>query len=268
MPTLLRSPQRFAAGHIRIMDIIRVRKYFSDYGEEELFQVRRYWQSYSSRKELWDFGSRRTKVKYFFDNETKQYYRQVFGGRKQPVSTHSIKLDITRFSKNICKLQREWAEAMINDRIDLQEWYDGTIRLMKYSYRAGIDIARGSSSEMSTVDEREFLRLMDEEIGKFNVYAKQIGNGDVPLDGRILNGVCSLGSRINRLFENWRLWDAKRSGFTEARRRLNEAEHCQDSESRDGCVKLARMGWRPIELITPIGEATCWDGCRCEMEFR
>jgi len=269
MPTtLLRKPQRFLSKNIRVMDPTHARWYFSDYGEEEAYQVRRYWQTYASRKELIDFGSRRTKVRYFYNDDTKKYYRQVYGLRKFAISNHYIKLDVTRFANNICKLQREYTQAFINGRTSVQDWYDGTVRLMKYSYKAGIDIARGSSGEMFVEEQREFSRITSDEMDKFNLYAKQIAAGDIPIDGRILNSVCSLGRRINRIFENWKLWDAKKSGFTQARRRLTVAEHCRDSESRDGCIKLARQGWKSIDTIIPIGGATCWDGCLCEMEYR
>ncbi len=268
MPTLLRSPQTFLSENVHVLDSTRARIYFSDYGEEELYQVRRYWQTYASQKQLIDFGTRRSKIKYFFDSETKKYYRQIIGQRKQMVPLHNIKLDITRFSQQMCMLQREWTQGLINSQTDAQDWYTGTTRLMKYSYRAVIDVARGSVEPMTVNEEREFLRILEDETSKFNMYAKQIAAGDIPLDGRILNAACSLGKRLNRIFENWKLWDAKNSGFTQARRRLSHAEHCRNSETRWGCVELARQGWKPIWDITPIGDATCWDGCLCEMEYR
>jgi len=268
MPTLLRSPQTFLSENVRVLDYVSTRMYFSDYGEEELFQVRRYWQTYASRKQLIDFGARRSKIKYYFDNKAKKYYRQVGGQRKQFIPPHNIKLDITRFSQQMCLLQREWTQPLLSEQIDTQEWYNGVTRLMKYSYRAVIDVARGSVTPMTVQEEREFLRIIDEEVGKFNLYAKQIAAGDIPLDGRIMNAACSLGKRLNRIFENWKLWDARQSGFIEARRRLSHAEHCRNSETRYGCVELARQGWKPIWDITPIGDATCWDGCLCELEYR
>lgn len=268
MPTLLRSPQTFLNEPLRVMDSVRAGRYFLDFGDEELLQTRKFWQAYASRKELWDFGTRRSQIQYTFDRITKKYYRAVRGASRREVPFHYIKLDITRFASNICKAQRELAQLLVTNRMDVQDWYDSTTRLMKYTYRAGIDIARGSSGEMSIPEEQEFLRVTGEEVEKFNMYAKQLAAGEIPVDGRLLNAACSLGRRINRLFENWKLWDARHSGFVQARRRLTVAEHCRDSEHRYGCVELARRGWQPIDTITPIGEATCWDGCLCEMEYR
>lgn len=268
MPTLLRSPQTFLSEDVRVLDSVRVRSYFGDYGEEELLQVRRFWQAYSSRKDLIDFGTRRTQIRYSYNPETMSYYRQVRNGRRRRVPTHYIKLDVNRFANNICQSQRELAQLLVSGQASAQEWYESTIREMKYTYRAAIDIARGSSSPMSAREEQEFLRLMEEETSRFNMYARQVANGEVPLDGRVLNAACSLGRRINRMFENWRLWEARQNGYVQARRRLTVAEHCRDSEHRYGCVELARKGWQSIDTITPIGGATCWDGCLCEMEYR
>ena len=268
MPALLRKPQNFLSENIRVLDSIRAQNYLQDFGDEEMLQVRKFWQAYASRKDLIGFGTRRTKIRYTFDNVTKRYFRQVVGRRKQVVPLHYIKLDITRFASNICQTQRELAQLLISGRADVQDWYDSATRMMKYSYRAVVDAARGSALAMSVEEEREFLRITGEEISKFNMYAKQLAAGDIPVDGRILNAACSLGRRINRIFEDWKLWDAKRSGFVQARRKLTVAEHCRDSESRYGCVELARRGWQSINTITPIGGATCWDGCLCEMEYR
>lgn len=250
-----------------MMDSVQTQRYFSDFGEEEVLQVRKFWQSYSSRKDLIDFGSRRTQIRYSFDNATKRYYRQVRGMRRQQVPLRYIKLDIMRFANNICRVQRELAQLLISERVDVQEWYEGTVRLMKYTYKAGANIAWGTM-EFNDAQQAEFNRVASEEVSKLNVYVRQLASGGVPVDGRLLNAVCSLGRRINRLFENWKLWDMRESGFVQARRVLTVAEHCHNSEQRSGCVELARRGWQSIHTIVPIGEATCWDGCLCGMEYR
>lgn len=269
MPTLLRTPQTFLNETINPMDSASVRSYFQDWGEEELLQERRFWQSNASRKDLIDFDTRRTKIRYRYDPRNMTYTRQLQGQRRsRRVPYHSIKLDVNRFANNICMSQRQIAQLLISEQISAQEWYNGTVRTMKYSFRAVADIARGRTSQMSIAEEREFNRIAEEEISRFNLYAEQVAGGRVPLDGRILNAVCSLGKRLNRIFENWRLFQARQQGFVQARRRLTVAEHCRDTEHRHGCVELARRGWRPIWDITPIGGATCWDGCLCEMEYR
>jgi len=268
LPTLLRAPQQFLYEDVRVLDNVSVHTYILDWGEEELLQLRNYWRTYASRKELIDFGSRRTRVRYSYDPLNMQYYRQINKGRRQKVPYHSIKLDITRFASNMCSQQREWAQALLSEQISAQDWYTGTARLMKYSFRAVVDIARGSSQSMTVEQQREFSRIYEEELSKFNVYARNVARGSLPVDGRILNAVCSLGKRLNRIFENWRLLEARQNGYVRARRRLTHAEHCRDTEQRHGCVELARRGWQSINVITPIGGATCWDGCLCEMEYR
>jgi hypothetical protein len=56
--------------------------------------------------------------------------------------------------------------------------------------------------------------------------------------------------------------------YDEARRVLRAAEHCRDTELTPGCLELAAQGWMPVDQMTPIGDATCMQWCRCYIEYR
>lgn len=271
-PVLLRKPKLLSAERVQTMNRSTIYTYVTEYGDEERRAVNSFWYSYANRKSLITFGADTNAGKYpryGYDLSTqKYYYINRKGGKKVFVPATSIKLDIERFGNNICRLQRNLASKLINGTISLQEWYDDTARNIKLSYRAAIDIARGSSLDMAELERQHFQEVMELQMQKLNSLALRIERGDKPLDGTLLNAACQLGHAVNSLFENWKLWEAQLSGKTRGRRVITHAEHCHDTEVRYGCIELARLGWQPIEQVVPIGEAACYGECQCRLEFK
>jgi len=64
--------------------------------------------------------------------------------------------------------------------------------------------------------------------------------------------------------------DMEQAGYTEERRKLGKAEHCQPDDKRGtpGCEELADKDWQPMGSLPEIGAATCGVNCRCVKEFR
>ena len=55
---------------------------------------------------------------------------------------------------------------------------------------------------------------------------------------------------------------AQDRGYTEERRLLSPAEHC------NGCVEEAMKGWQPIGTLRQIGDTECVTNCVCRFIFR
>jgi hypothetical protein len=55
---------------------------------------------------------------------------------------------------------------------------------------------------------------------------------------------------------------AKRDGFSEARRQLGIADHC------DECLYESSLGWIGIDEVTQIGDTICGSRCRCTIMTR
>lgn len=60
---------------------------------------------------------------------------------------------------------------------------------------------------------------------------------------------------------------AHRDGFTQERRVLGVADHCQNS-GVPGCLEQAALRWQPIGVLVPISATTCRSRCHCHFEFR
>lgn len=271
-PVLLRRARPVSSERVQLMGTSSIHNFIIDFGNEELRSVREFWRTYANRTNLIDFGidtniGRYPRYGYDLSRQV-YYYQNRRNGRRVVVPAASIKLDVERFGDNICRLQRNLANRLINGTISLQEWYDDSARAMKLSYRAAINIARGSSLEMAALEEQHWQEIMELQMEKLNSLAERVERGDKPLDGTLLNAACQLGEAVNTLFENWKLWEAKLLGKTQARRRVTSAEHCKGNELRSGCRELARLGWVLIEDVVPIGDAACYGNCRCRLEFR
>jgi hypothetical protein len=195
------------------------------------------------------------------------YYSKV-RDKQRAIPQSSIKLDINRFAKGVQAEQRNLASQFLNGQITPQRWYDESARLLKLSYRASVDIARGGSGDMTEVEKRRWVELSLLFLLLLNQAAENLNAGNFPLDGRFTSFAGSLGAANNDLYENWRFGSAVDLGYTEGRRVLGVTDHCHNSLDRPGCIELAARGWVPINELVPIGGATCRRHCHCTLEFR
>jgi len=195
------------------------------------------------------------------------YYQQI-GERRRIIDTGVIKKDINRFAQGVTLELREITNRFINGQINGQEWYDESARVMKLSYRAAVDIARGDNGEMDDNDNEEWLALALLLLLLLNRTAEALEKGTLVLDGRLMNIAGLRGGGVRSIFENFRNVVARQTGYTEARRVLGVAEHCERSADRPGCVELAARGWVPIWTMVPLGGATCRDNCKCTVQYR
>ena len=204
---------------------------------------------------------------YGYDPVTDTYYEDRAGVRRS-IPQSSIKLDVNRFALGIQAEQREITRRLIAEEITAQEWYQESARMLKLSTRAVADVARGSGEPMEEDDREKLLLLLLLLLFRLNRMAEGLNNGSLVLDGRLLINAGLLGSSTRASYENLRLTDHVSKGYTEGRRVLGVAEHCERHGDRPGCVELAALGWVPIERVVKIGEATCREHCKCTIEYR
>jgi hypothetical protein len=251
--------------NIQIMDEAELRRYLTDINEEEKLQARQLWRQYARRPDLIDFENGATR-QYTYDQATMEYY-EITGGRKRKIPYTSIKMDVNAFANEIQMQQRTLMANMLNGVISPQEWYDQSARLMKLSYYAIITIARGGEGDMDEQESYWWLLLLLALFFLLNGTAEGIADGTIKISGRLAVNHGLRGGAVRTLFEDWRVLHAQREGYTEARRFLTPAEHCEETD-RPGCLEEAAKGWMPIEKFVPLGATTCRDNCRCYARFR
>lgn len=262
---LLAPAKRKSFGHIATLDGLALERYASDYNAEELRQARELWRKYASRKELLDDDPEQKRYKFMA--RTLVYFVLRRDGRRYPVPATSIRNDIDRFVGGVQQELRMLAAQLAAGQITAQQWYDETERLMKLSYRASVDVARGKHAEMTPEEKQHYIEALLLLLLLLNKFAHEVETGIV-IDGKFLHRAGMYGLNGRALYENWRLWAAVVNGNTEARRVLHPADHCTASAARPGCIELAALGWMPISQMVPIGGATCYSNCQCTIEFR
>lgn len=251
--------------NIQVMNEDDLRRYLTDINEEEKYQARQLWRQYSRRPDLIDFedGEKR---QYTYDRQTMEYY-EITGGRRTRIPIASIKMDVNSFANEIQAQQRQIMADMMNGKITLQEWYDRSARLMKLSYYAIVLIARGGDDPLDDQENYWWLLLLLALFLLLNGTAAGLQDGSIKISGRLPISHGLRGGAVRTLFENWRVEQAKREGYDEARRFLSPAEHCEETEL-PGCIEEAKKGWMPIKDLVPLGGCTCRSNCKCYVKFR
>lgn len=228
--------------------------YIASVSVEERRQSNALWRRYSHRPGLVDLRG------YSYDVNSMSYVQSRTGGH---IPNREISIDVVRFSQGIRDEQRALTILAINNRISQQEWYEENLRLMKLSYLASLEVANGDQEDNSEL----LLLLLLLFFTRFNRLAEQISIGEIELDRTVLNRVGMYGLNNKTLYENRRLYAARREGFSEARRIPGPSEHCKEG-TRPGCDELIKEGWMPIAKMVPLGETTCLSNCQCSLEFR
>lgn len=205
--------------------------------------------------------------KYGFNPGSLSYFSHV-GDRQRSLPQSSIKLDVNRFALGVQTDLRNLTNQLLAGQIPAQAWYDESARLLKLSYRASVDVARGRNDGMTNEEKEKHIALVLLLLLLLNRAAEDINAGIFPMDGRLVAYIGSLGAANNGLYENWRLGQAINLGYREGRRLLSPADHCRDSHDRPGCVELAALGWVPIHQVVRLGDATCRQNCRCVIQYR
>lgn len=241
---------------INLLPDYALHNYITSYSLEERRQAHALWRANTARPGLID--SRQ----YQYDRTSLQYRDMSRGGRYIP--DNQISMDVLRFSHGMRDEQRRLAQRAINQSITHQEWYDESLRLMKLSYHAAVDVANGDQQDNNN---ELLLLLLLLFFNRHNNMARQISEGEILLDASILGRVGLYGLNARSVYQNYRLENAKLSGYTECKRIPGPVEHC-NNDIRPGCNELIALGWMPISKMVPIGQTTCLAHCQCSLKFR
>lgn len=153
-------------------------------------------------------------------------------------------------------------DKMISGKMSLADWQRQFAQELKDAYIVNAQIGRGGKNAMTQADYGRIGQRLRGEYKYLNDFAKEIANGDLSA-AQIQARVDQYAAGTRKAYYDGRTAAAKDGGFTEERRILNPAEHCED------CLDYAGKGWQPIGTLPEPGEGSqCRNNCKCEKEYR
>ena len=96
--------------------------------------------------------------RYGYRPDSMTYVSRV-GQETRAVSSSAIKLDVNRFAHGVQTDLRDLTNQMLHGQLPAQRWYDESSRVLKLSYRATADVARGSQDDLEQEERQRWLEL-------------------------------------------------------------------------------------------------------------
>ena len=263
---------------VHIAGRIATRQYLSNYTPADYQKFVDLWDTQSGYKGLLNATRKpQAGTRYTYDPE-KEQYAQVGGGRKgsRVMTRDNIRTGVRRVSTYTRNEMRKTTAQLLAGTIILAVWYDRTRDLIRsLSNTIWLTSIGGLLFDDNTARNLFYVVMMLPQYDYLDNFALQLSTGVQPLSGRALARAGQYGEWGNGFYENLYLKRALSNGYNEGRRVLGDNEnHCHTGQDtffrfgRPGCIELARIGWRPLFEVTPIGDAQCYDNCHCRIEVR
>jgi hypothetical protein len=161
------------------------------------------------------------------------------------------------------------SERLQSGSLSITEWRAGMAEQIKIIQTSEAALARGGWAQMTQSDWGWVGSQVKAQYKYLDNFARQIANGEQPLNGRFLQRVKMYAQAGRSMFQEFRRRYMRiYKGATEERRVLGIAEHCETQGDLLGCVELAQKSWQPIGTLPAIGNAPCMVNCKCEFTFK
>ncbi len=188
-------------------------------------------------------------------------YRNLASG--QFVAEKSLQSVVESYADSYVRPALEsTTEKFLRGEISLTSWQEQIARELKDAYVTVSAIGRGGRGSMGFSDWGRVGGHLRFEYRHLNTFAQEIKNGMLSA-GQIRFRVGLYADGVKVVY-----WEGRRAamvdaGYTQSRRVLHPAEHCED------CVGYASQGWVPIGTQPPPGLGSrCLHECKCTEEFR
>ncbi len=178
------------------------------------------------------------------------------------VSDSVIRGDLERFNNvvrdELTDLTQRWADG----NITLEQWQNRITNQLRDSWRWNAMAGRGGKSQMTQEDWGRMGGRMRFEYDRLNRLAIEMkAEMLTPAQVQARMGLFAQAARVG--YYDGVTAAKEATGFTEMRRVLNPAEHCEDCEGYEA------QGWVPIGALPMPGEASaCMRNCKCTVEYR
>ncbi len=161
------------------------------------------------------------------------------------------------------------ADQLKSGFISLPEWQSGMRDFVKDEYNTAMILERGGIENVTQSDWGYSGSQIKKQYAALDNFAADIAQDpDKWLTGRLDNRARLYDQSGYSALEDFKRRDMINAGWTQERRRLGVADHCDGEGAVLGCIQIAGMGWREIGTLPKIGESLCRTNCRCSFEYR
>lgn len=155
------------------------------------------------------------------------------------------------------------ALRLIEGQISINQWELEMREFIRVTHREAVITAMGGIENMTPAAWGFEGALVKKQYQYLNGFVEDIlVNPKAWMNGRLLARMKLYENAGWSSFEEVVRWRKKNEGWTEERRDLGEADHC------DGCLEQAKLGWKPIGTLPPIGSQDCVTNCHCVFWYR
>lgn len=152
------------------------------------------------------------------------------------------------------------SEQMARGEIEIDEWQDRMGLAVKNLDLATMAAGKGGIAQLTQRDYGLAGQRLRFDYERLELFARDIESGRIK-GNRIIQRAKLYAERRNGIYENTRR-DAALEVFTQERRTLGNAEHC------DVCIEEAAKGWVEIGTLKKLGDSPCLMRCKCSFRFR
>lgn len=198
-------------------------------------------------------------------SETAGRYRDLSTGRF--VSERVITARMERVTAAASDAMEEITGRLLDDQITLPEWRSAMQREISDVNRICAAVSKGWQ-RMTPSDWGFAGSWIKKQYRWLDKFARELASGKQPMNRTAITRARMYGQAGRGLYQEMRRRGEKKRGKTEEMRVLGPNEnHCESTETIDGCIELAGR-WAPIGTLPPIGESPCYTNCKCQFRFR
>lgn len=153
-------------------------------------------------------------------------------------------------------------DDMIEGRISLGDWQRSVAEQVKDAHISHATLGRGGRLQMGQPEWGRTGGRLKFQYSKLDGFAESIARGELS-EAQIRMRARMYGRSTMTAYWDGMHAAAGAADYTEMRRKLRPAEHCED------CEDYAARGWQPIgELPMPKTQSRCLTNCKCVVEYR
>ena len=158
---------------------------------------------------------------------------------------------------------KDLADQLTSGQIGIPEWQMQMKEFIRVTHREAAIVAYGGVENMTQAAWGFEGSLVKKQYQYLDQFAADIAaNPSAWMNGRLFVRMDLYRKAEWGTFEEMLRFQKRQEGWTEERRELGQADHC------DGCVQQASLQWRPLGTLETIGSQQCSTNCHCVFHYR